>query len=47
MYISIKEVLKFVKKKGFTDPTEREIKRTVPPGLEKQARKGRVWIGRC
>ena len=47
MYISIKEVLKFVKKKGFTNPTETEIKRTVPPGIQDQARKGRVWIGRC
>ena len=40
MYISIKEVLKFVKKKGFTNPTETEIKRTVPPGIQNQARKG-------
>ena len=47
MYISIKEVLKYVKKKGFTNPTNREIKMSVPPGLEVQARKGRVWIGRC
>ena len=47
MYISIKEVLKYVKKKGFTKPTETEIKRTVPPGIQDQARKGRVWIGRC
>lgn len=47
MYISIKEVLKYVKKKGFTNPTNREILRTVPPGLQDQARKGRVWIGRC
>ena len=46
MYISIKEVLKFVKKKGFTNPTETEIKRTVPPGIQNQARKGRVWMGR-
>ena len=47
MYISIKEVLKFVKKKGFTNQTETEIKRTVQPGIQNQARKGRVWIGRC
>ena len=47
MYITIKQVLKYVKKKGFTNPTNREILRTVPPGLQDQARKGRVWIGRC
>ena len=47
MYITIKQVLKYVQKKGFTNPTNREILRTVPPGLQDQARKGRVWIGRC
>ena len=47
MYITIKQVLKYVKKKGFTNPTNREMLRTVPPGLQDQARKGRVWIGRC
>ena len=47
MYITIKQVLKYVKIKGFTNPTNREILRTVPPGLQDQARKGRVWIGRC
>ena len=47
MYITIKQVLKYVKKKGFTNPTNREILRTVPPVLQDHARKCRVWIGRC
>ena len=38
MYISIKEVLKFVKKKGFTDPTEREIKRFFFNVIDKKDR---------
>ena len=47
MYITKKQVLEYVKKKGFTNPTNKEILRTVPPGLQDEARNGKVWIGRC
>jgi len=47
MNITKKQVLDYVKKAGFTNPTNREILRTVPPGLQDDARNGKVWIGRC
>ena len=42
-----KKILEYVKKRGFTDPTEKEINRSVPPGRQQDARDGKVWIGRC
>ena len=47
MYITKKQVLDYVKEKGFTNPTNREIKMTVPPGQQDDARNGKIWIGRC
>ena len=47
MNITKKQILNYVKKAGFTNPTNREILRTVPPGLQDDARNGKVWIGRC
>tara|TARA_Y100001936_G_scaffold198973_1_gene200203 strand:- start:23 stop:265 length:243 start_codon:yes stop_codon:yes gene_type:complete len=47
MKITKKQILNYVKKAGFTNPTNREILRTVPPGLQDDARNGKVWIGRC
>jgi hypothetical protein len=42
-----KQILEYVKKRGFTDPTNTEIKRSIPPGRQQDARNGKVWIGRC
>ena len=47
MKITKKQIKEYVKKKGLTDPTEREINRSIPPGRQQDARDGKVWIGRC
>ena len=47
MKITKKQILNYVNKKGLTDPTEKEINRSVPPGRQQDARNGKVWIGRC
>ena len=47
MKITKKQIKEYVKKKGLTDPTEREIKQSIPPGRQQDARDGKVWIGRC
>ena len=47
MKITKKQIKEYVKKKGLTDPTEKEINRSVPPGRQQDARDGKVWIGRC
>ena len=41
-----KKIKEYVKKHGWTIPTEKEIKRSVPPGRQQDARDGKVWIGR-
>ena len=46
MKITKKQILNYVKKKGLTDPTEKEINRSVPPGRQQDARDGKVWIGK-
>ena len=43
----IKKIEQYVKNRGWTIPTEKEIKRSVPPGRQQDARDGKVWIGRC
>ena len=47
MKITKKQILNYVKNRGWTIPTEKEIKRSVPPGRQQDARDGKVWIGRC
>ena len=42
-----KKIEQYVKNRGWTIPTEKEIKRSVPPGRQQDARDGKVWIGRC
>ena len=42
-----KKIEQYVKNRGWTVPTEKEIKRSVPPGRQQDARDGKVWIGRC
>jgi hypothetical protein len=46
MNITKKNILDYVKKKHFTNPTEREISKSIPPGLQQDARDGKVWIGK-
>ncbi len=46
MNITKKQILNYVNKKGLTDPTEKEINRSVPPGRQQDARDGKVWIGK-
>ena len=41
-----KKIKEYVKNRGWTVPTEKEIKRSVPPGRQQDARDGKVWIGR-
>ena len=41
-----KKIEQYVKNRGWTVPTEKEIKRSVPPGRQQDARDGKVWIGR-
>ena len=48
--IMIKKVQWYVEERGWTIPTDKEIKRSVPPGRQDDARKqelgNRLWIGR-
>ena len=44
--IMIKKVQWYVEERGWTIPTDKEIKRSVPPGRQQDARDGKVWIGR-
>ena len=41
-----KKIKEYIKNRGWTVPTEKEIKRSVPPGRQQDARDGKVWIGR-
>ena len=41
-----KKIKEYVKNRGWTIPTDKEIKRSVPPGRQQDARDGKVWIGR-
>ena len=45
-----KKIKEYVKNRGWTIPTDKEIKRSVPPGRQDDARKqelgNRLWIGR-
>tara|TARA_B100001245_G_C22882805_1_gene424640 strand:+ start:610 stop:858 length:249 start_codon:yes stop_codon:yes gene_type:complete len=44
-------IKKYVKKHDLRFPTKNEIARSVPPGLQEDARKqkigNRIWIGKC
>ena len=49
--MNIKEINNYVKNHNLLFPTEKEIKRSVPPGLQENAREqkigSRIWIGKC
>ena len=46
-----REINNYIKKSNLRFPTEKEIARAVPPGLQEDARKqkigSRIWIGKC
>ena len=46
-----REINNYIKKSNLRFPTVKEIARSVPPGLQEDARKqkigSRIWIGKC
>ena len=46
-----REINNYIKESNLRFPTEKEIARSVPPGLQEDARKqeigNRIWIGKC
>lgn len=45
------KIEQYVKHRGWSFPTEKEIKQSVPPGLQQEAKEQklgkRIWIGKC